>query len=291
MNLERVSTHIFPEVRHRYTERDTMLYALGVNACQDPLNERELSFVYEGAGLQALPSYVCVLARPGFMLHAPGLEIDWSKVLHAEQHFELHAPLPSAGEIVSRCRIRGVLDKGPKIGAFLYVESTLLTATGTALATVGTAMLLRGDGGCGSFGVAGPELRAVPAGAPDGAIDIGTPPTAALLYRLSGDDNPLHADPASARRAGFERPILHGLCTYGIAGHALIRALADYDATRLEAMSARFVRPVYPGETLRIEYWTGEQSGIVHLRCSSLERELIVLDRGTARISPGSASR
>jgi acyl dehydratase len=285
MNLERLTAHVFPEVRHTYTERDTMLYALGLCACQDVANVQELSFVYEGRDLQALPSFVCVLAHPGFWIRAPELEVDWVKLVHAEQHFELHAPLPTAGEVVSRYRITGVIDKGPKVGALMYLEATLASAAGEALATVQMTTLLRGDGGCGSWGRSGRELPAVPSGPPRGAIDIKTPPTAALLYRLSGDRNPLHADPDVARQAGFDRPILHGLCTYGIAGHVLIRALCGYEAARLEAMSARFTRPVYPGETLRTEFW-GEDGETVQFRSSSLEREVTVLDRGVARIRP-----
>jgi len=286
VNLERLRAHVFPEVRHRYTERDTMLYALGLCACQDVMSAKELSFVYEGAGLQVLPSFVCVLAHPGFWIRAPELEVDWVRLLHAEQHFVLHAPLPAAGEVVSRYRITGVIDKGVKVGALMYLETTLSSGAGDALATVQITTLLRGDGGCGSWGTAGPELAALPASPAHGAVEISTPQTAALLYRLSGDHNPLHADPDIARQAGFERPILHGLCTYGIAGHSLIRALCDCDAGRLEAMSARFTRPVYPGETLRTEYWCVEGES-VRFRCSSVERAVTVLDRGSARIRGG----
>jgi acyl dehydratase len=287
MNLERVISRVFPEIRAQYGKRDTMLYALGLGACQDPLNDRELRYVYEGE-LQALPSLACVLAHPGFWVREPELEVDWVKLVHAEQHFDLARPLPVDGEVIGRYRVTGVVDKGADKGALMYMDKSLYLPGGELIGTVGSTYFMRGDGGCGSWGEPGRELPATPAAAADGSVDLPTLPIAALIYRLSGDYNPLHADPAIARKAGFDKPILHGLCTYGVACLSLIRALCDDDATRLRSMGARFTKPVFPGETLRTEYWVGDD-GQIQFRCLSVERNLVVLDRGTATVVAAAA--
>lgn len=280
MNLDRLLKRQFPDVRAAYTLRDTMLYGLGVAACQNPLDERQLRFAYEGA-LQALPSMSCVLAHPGFWIKEPQLEANWVKLVHAEQSFELSAPLQPDGELTGRYRITGVVDKGPQTGALMYFEKSLYTVAGAFLGNVRSTYFLRGDGGCGSWGEPGAELPTAPTRAPAGSVDVPTLPIAALIYRLSGDYNPLHADPAVARKAGFDKPILHGLCTFGVACQALIRALCDNDASRLRQQAARFTKPVFPGETIRTEYWTS-QGGAVQFRSLSVERNEVVLDRGTA---------
>ncbi len=284
MNREQMLSKVFPEIRAKYTTRDTMLYALGVGACRDPLDSRELQFVYEGK-LQAIPSLSCVLAHPGGWIMAPELEVKWVKLLHAEQHFNLQKPLAPAGELTGTYKILGVVDKGPDSGALLYLQKTLHSVDGETVGTVDSTYFLRGDGGCGSWGTAGAVLPSLPDSAPSGSIDMPTLEISALIYRLSGDFNPLHADPEVARKAGFAKPILHGLCTYGVACQSLIRAVCDYDASRLRGMGARFTKPVYPGETIRTEYWLGN-GGHVQFRCLSVERNEVVLDRGTASIMP-----
>jgi len=281
MNLEQLTSFSFPEIRSAYSERDTSLYALGVAVCQDPLNADELKFV-AGDALQALPSLSCVLAHPGFWIKAPELGVNYVKLVHAEQYFQLAAPLPTRGEVIGRYRVTGVVDKGEKSGALVYFEKSLHSLDGALLGTVESTYFLRGDGGCGNWGKPAREFPAVPAVAPAGTIEVPTLPIAALIYRLSGDYNPLHSDPTVARKAGFEKPILHGLCTYGIACQSLIRALCGSDATRLVNMGARFTKPVYPGEIIRTEYWHTE--GNVQFRCLSVERNEVVLDRGVAKI-------
>lgn len=282
MNLERLVTRVFPDIRAGYTQRDTMLYGLGVGACVDPMNPEDLRFVYE-ADLQALPSMSSVLAHPGFWIKEPELGLNWVKLVHAEQRFELDAPLPAQGEVIGRYRVTGVVDKGPDKGALMYFEKALHAPNGDRLCTVRMTYFFRGDGGCGNWGQPDPELAPVPEGAPSGAVEIVTSPLAALIYRLSGDYNPLHADPALARKAGFDRPILHGLCTYGVACQSLVRSVCGNDASRLRTMAARFTKPVLPGETLRTEYWQGADGGI-RFRCVAVGRNEVVLDRGTARL-------
>src|SRR5262249_19788880 len=158
----------FPDVRASYTRRDTMLYGLGIAACRDPLDERQLRFVYEGA-LQALPSMSCVLAHAGFWIREPELEANWVKLVHAEQSFELSAPLPAEGELIGKYRITGVVDKGPQTGALLYFEKSLYTTDDVFVGKVASTYFLRGDGGCGSWGKPNAELPTVPTRAPTGS--------------------------------------------------------------------------------------------------------------------------
>lgn len=283
MNLTQLQQKEFKDIRAAYTKRDTMLYALGVGACEDPLDTNELRFCYE-RNLQALPALSCVLAHPGFWVNEQALEINWVKLVHAEQRFKLVDALPVEGEVVGKYRIKGVVDKGPQSGALLYFEKALYTSTGTLIGTVDSTYFLRGDGGCGNFGAPDEELPTAPTSAPTGSVETQTLPIAALIYRLSGDYNPLHADPAVAQKAGFQRPILHGLCTFGIACQQLIRALCAYDATRLRSLGARFTKPVFPGERIRTEYWVSN-AGTVQFRCVSAQRNEVVLDRGTATLA------
>jgi acyl dehydratase len=282
MNLDRLTRLSFPDIRATYNIRDTMLYALGVAACQDPLNVAQLQFAYE-SDLQALPSLACVLAHPGFWIKAPELQVAWVKLVHAEQFISLTTPLPPQGEVIGRYRIIGVVDKGPHTGALVYFEKSLTTIDGRSLGTVESTYFLRGDGGCGNWGQPGRQLPAAPTTEPTGSIDVPTLPIAALIYRLSGDYNPLHADPAIARKAGFDKPILQGLCTYGIACQALVHALCDSQASRLVSMGARFTKPVYPGDTIRTDYWR-LRAGALRFRCSSVQRNEVVLDCGIAQI-------
>lgn len=279
MNLEAIQNFRFEPVSHTYTRRDTMLYALGLGYGCNPLDPAHLNFVYE-SDLRAVPSICCVLAHPGFWAKRPELGIDWVRLLHGEQSFEIHHSIPPEGTVTANYEIAAVVDKGVGKGAILHLVKTLDDAnTGTRLATVRSMLFLRGDGGCGSFGNVPIEANALPEQTPSQIKDIATLPQSALIYRLSGDYNPIHADPEAAARAGFERPILHGLCTLGIATRAVLEALADGMPDRLSSLSARFSRPVFPGETIRTELiTTGDQ---LRFRSRVIERDVIVLDRGT----------
>jgi acyl dehydratase len=280
INYEHLLNYAIPEVRQRVTKRDTILYALGVGLGQDPMDTRQLDYVDHHRALKALPSMAVVLGYPGFWLGNPATGVDAVKLVHGEQSIELHAALPVEGEIIGRTTVTGLVDKGAGKGALLFSEKRLTdAASGTLLAITRSTTFLRGDGGFG--GPAGPVLAAhvMPQGAPDIAIDLATRPEQALLYRLNGDDNPLHADPVLAAKAGFPRPILHGLCTFGVVGHALLRGLLNYDAGRLRSMAARFTAPVYPGETIRTEIWRDGSSG-GSFRARVLERDVIVINNG-----------
>jgi len=259
------------EARAELTPPKVILYALGVGA-------DELPFVYED-GLRVLPTMVQVLAYPGFIWTNPAFKIDWKKILHGETGFTLHAPLPVSGELIGRTTFGPIFDKGPDKGSVVYQTRTLHTADGALIATVRNASFLRGDGGRGGSQGQQPAPHAVPEREPDLVHALPTAPNQAMIYRLSGDFNPLHVDPATARAAGFERPILHGLCTFGVAGRALLAALCDNDTARIRSMDVRFSSPVYPGETVVTEIWrTGE--GRAAFRAKVAERNVTVLNNG-----------
>ena len=274
------------DVRQAYTARDTMLYALGLGLGADPLDQRQLSHVYE-KNLSALPTMAAVLGSPGFwMRERKELGIDAGKLVHGEQALVVHQPLPIAARVVGRTRVTRVVDKGEGKGALLHVEKQLLEdQSETLFATVQSVYFLRGDGGFSAAGrggdAAAPAPPAMPESAPELTRDLPTRPDQALLYRLCGDMNPLHADPEIAARAGFARPVLQGLATWGMAGYGLVVACGDGVATRLARLSARFAAPVYPGETIRLECWRIAQDETA-FRARVLERDLVVLSHGRA---------
>lgn len=272
----------FPVVEHAYTQRDTQVYALGLGLGADPLDAGQLSYVYEGQGgdqLRAMPTMANVLAYPGFWARESDTGITWQKLLHAEQEIQIHAPLPASGRVKGQTRITGLWDKGEGKGAFLQQTRDITdAATGRLLATVQQLSLLRGDGGFGEGGSDGtpPAPHAMPEGVPDHVCDLATPAQLALIYRLSGDLNPLHADPAVAAAAGFARPILHGMALMGVAAHAVLRTVLGYDDTRFAGMRVRFTAPAWPGDTLRTEMWV--RGDTVSLRTTAVERNAVVLN-------------
>jgi acyl dehydratase len=272
-----------PEVRQRIAALDTILYALSVGMGQDPLDTRQLDYVDQHRQLKALPSMAVVLGYPGFWLGDPATGVDAVRLVHGEQSVELLSPLPVEGEIVGKTKVTGLIDKGAGKGALLFSEKRLTdAATGKLLAVTRSTTFLRGDGGFGGpagFASSPPPAppHPVPDTTPDLVVDLPTRPEQALLYRLNGDDNPLHADPVLAAKAGFPRPILHGLCTYGVVCHAVLRGLAGYDAAKLRRLDMRFTAPVYPGETIRTELWRGGQ-----FRARVVERDVVVINNGLA---------
>lgn len=272
----------FDEVRQRYDEKDAMLYALGIGLGQDPEDERQLRYVYE-RDLLAFPTMSVVLGYPGFWVRDPRTGIDWIKVVHGEQRLAMHAPLPASGVIIGRSRNTHVVDKGADKGALVITERTLHDEAGACLATLTQTTFCRGDGGFGGGDDGPAPLPATPQGVPDHRCELRIAPQAALLYRLNADRNPLHADPEVARRAGYPRPILHGLCTYGVAAHAIVRACCGYDASRLASLNARFSAPVYPGETLQCDIWR-LPDGQVRFLARALERGVVVMSNGTAEV-------
>ena len=277
----------FEPFEQRYTARDTMLYALGLGLGQEPLAREPLRFVYED-GLQALPTMAVVLGSAGFWAQDPATGIDWVRLLHGEQSLELLAPLPAAGTVVGHTRVTAIVDKGAGKGALMYSERDIHdAASGQRLAVSRSVSFLRGDGGFAATGqpsdVPPSARQSTPDTPPDHVCELQTRPEAALIYRLSGDYNPVHVDPVVARAAGFERPILHGLCSFGVSGVALLKTLCGWDASRLKEIGCRFSSPVYPGETLRVQMW--QRGEAVQFRTWVVERNVLVLSHGSARIS------
>ncbi len=280
LDYDRLVSLDLPPVERTYTARDTMLYALGLGFGHDPVDEAELAFVYE-KNLQAMPTMACVLGHSGAMMREHIPELDWVKVVHGEQSVRLHRPLPVAATVVGKSRIVDVIDKGAGKGALLVNERVLTDkATGERLATLNHVTFARGDGGFGGPPRPSEPPPAPPERAPDLVCDIATRPEIALIYRLSGDYNPLHAEPAFARKAGFPRPILHGLATFGIAARAILRTLCGYDAARLAALRGRFSAPVFPGETIRTEIW--QEGAVISYRCRIVERDVVAINNGRA---------
>ena len=283
MNLQALLAHPFPPQRISYGPRDTILYALSVGVGADPSDPDQLRMVYE-RDLCALPTMAAVLAHPGAWIANPAFAVDFLKLLHGEQNLTVHRPLPSEGEIEANYRVPAVVDKGTGKGALVYFEKSLTeAATGELLCTVASTLFLRADGGCGSHGEPPPPLPTDKHGSDTFADEIRTPINAALLYRLNGDLNPIHVDPDAARKAGFDRPILHGLCTYGVVGYLLTRTACGHDPARLRSFGARFSSPVYPGETIRIE--GSRDADAVQFRALVPERNQVVLSQGYARIA------
>jgi acyl dehydratase len=271
-----------PDAEHSYGPKDCMLYALGLGIGQDPLNADELAFVYE-KNLKVLPTFAVMQGYAAYWLRRPEIGVTWEKVVHGEQGLKLHEPVAPQGTVIGRTNILDVVDKGEGKGALIYSQREISDkASGRLLATLTQTTFCRGDGGFDGPKRETPPPHALPQRAADGICDFSTRPEMALIYRLSGDTNALHVDPDFAKAAGFPRPVLHGLATFGVAGHALLKTVCGYDPARLTAISGRFSAPVYPGETIRTEFW--RDGGVVSFRARVVERDVIAIDHGRAEV-------
>lgn len=267
--------------RFAYGDTQTLLYALAAGMGRDPLDPRELKFVYEGDGFVAMPTLAVVVARS---MLARTLPIDFAMVLHGEQTLRLHRPLPTAAELIADTRIVRIVDKGEGKGALIYHETVARLAEDNApLFAVGGSLFARGDGGFGGSPDSVPVPHRIPDRAPDHRHVTQTRADQALLYRLTGDRNPLHADPALARRAGFPMPILHGLCSYAIACRAVLATVCDYDPARIKGFDVRFTAPVLPGDRIETDIWV--DGDVVSYRCRIPERGVTALDNGRCPLS------
>jgi acyl dehydratase len=273
-----------------WTSTDALLYAVGVGAgLGDPLQELEFTTENsEGVTQQVLPTYAVLVAqaRAGRRIG----DFDPALLVHAEQGFELHRPLPVQGTVRTVSTVTGIYDKGS--GALVFSENVAVdTATGDDLVTSRASVFIRGEGGFGGDRGPGDGWHR-PDREPDHRVVQPTRPEQALLYRLSGDRNPLHADPKFAARGGFSRPILHGLCTYGVTGRALLHAVCGSDPARFRSMSGRFSRPVLPGDTLVVSIWLPEGSGDTALFQTATEDGSVVIDHGRMQfLAPGAGPR
>jgi acyl dehydratase len=260
-----------------YSDVDTRLYAFGVGFGRDPFNENELHYVYEKQ-LVAVPTMASIFVNT----FSPGLLADngvnMQLILHGEERLTLYRSLPAQGAVTYQLRVVEVFDKGKDKGALILTETEARGQDGERLFTLQRSSFARGNGGFGGKKDGVPEPQPIPARAPDLSCTLETRPDQALVYRLSGDRNPLHAEPAIARAAGFAKPILHGLCTYGTVCRAVLRAYCGYDATRIKSFDVRFSAPVYPGETLVTDIW--DESGFLAFRTKVKERDVVVLNNG-----------
>lgn len=264
---------------YSYTDVQTMLYALSIGMARDLPNEQELQFVFE-KDLCAVPTMGTVAAWGARDVRTLG--VDYSKVLHGEQKLTLHKPLPVAADVLVDTRTKGIYDKGKDKGALIVSEIAIrLADDGDPLCTLETTHFARGDGGFSEAG--GDSGRpAPPHSIPDRPADhichMKTTISQPLYYRLLGDRNVLHADPKAAEAAGFDRPILHGLCTYGICCHAVLKTICNYDPAMITQFDVRFSSPVFPGETLVVKMWADD--AIISFRARSLERDIVVINNG-----------
>jgi acyl dehydratase len=264
-----------------YTEKDCILYALGVGLGADPLDRRELPYVYEGQSLATVPTMASMLMSPTFLSDCGW---DYSQVLHGGQWLELYRPLPAAASLKINRRVVGVQDRGVKRGAKIQIEAEArLAHDDTALFTLGLMLIARGDGGFGGPKGSGPMPHKLPRREPDLTCDLQTRRDQALLFRLSGDMNPLHADPDLAQDAGFPAPLMHGRCTAGFACRAILQTICAYDATLVTGFDMRFSAPVFPGDVLTTEMW--QDRNIVSFRCRVRERDTVVINNGKCTLA------
>lgn len=282
IDYEKLLALRIPEAEQSYTDKDAILYALGVGLGYDPLDTEQLAFVYE-KNLKVLPTFATVLGYPGFWIRDLDTGVDWVRILNAEQAVVLHRPLAPQGTVLGRTRIVDIIDKGADKGALIYTERQVIDkASGVLIAAVTQTTFARGDGGFGGPKRDGPPPHPLPERKPDIVCDLPTRPEMALIYRLSGDRNPLHIDPEVAKAAGFARPILHGLATFGVAGHAVLKSVCGYDPARLLSFGGRFSAPVFPGETIRTEIW--RDGAVVSFRALAKERNAVVMNNGRAEV-------
>ncbi len=282
IDYEKLLALKIPDVEHTYTDKDTILYALGVGFGYDPLDADQLAFVYE-KNLKALPTFAAVLGYPGFWVRDFPTGIDWVRSVNGEQAVTLHQPLAPQGTVIGRTRILDVIDKGVGKGALIYAERKVTDkASGAPIATVTQTTFCRADGGFGGPKRESPPVHQIPERRPDLVCDLPTRPEMAMIYRLSGDRNPLHIEPAVAKAAGFERPILHGLATFGVVSHALLKSVCGYDPSRLVVFGGRFSAPVFPGETIRTEIW--RDGAVISFRAHAVERNVVAMNNGRAEV-------
>jgi acyl dehydratase len=265
--------------KHSYGDREVMLYAYGIGIGADPMDEKELPFVNEAAAtprsLKVVPTFASVAAWGA----GPGeMNLNRLMVVDGERDITFHKPLAAAAHITADSNVLAVYDKGKDKGAIIRHQTILKDADGEKLATLVASRFARGDGGFGGSSEGQPEPHQVPSRAPDRIVDISTRPDQALIYRLCGDRNPLHSDPEFAKKAGFPRPILHGMCTYGVSCRGVLQTYADYDPTAFRQHVARFSSPVYPGETVTIAMW--KDGNVISFEAKVKARDVAVIRNG-----------
>jgi len=269
-----------------YSDRDSLLYAVAIGMGRDPLDPQELPYVCETVGSKVVPTAATVLARANRPAGA-GMSLlgkmNFALMLHGEQRLVVHQPLPPEAETLVSNRTTGVFDKGEGKGVLVTNETAVTLADSSPLFTLGSTLFFRGDGGFGGASEGAPAPHPLPERKPDAACEMPGRADQAMAYALCGDRNPLHRDPEFAKRAGFDRPILHGLCSYGIACHAVLKTLLDYDQTRITGFDVRFSSPVYPGETQVVEMW--QDDDVISFRVRIKERDVVSINNGRCTLT------
>ncbi len=276
INYDKVMGLESADERFAYTDRETMLYAIGVGMGRDPMNEKELDYVFEN-NLKTIPTMATTVAFGAGRIGETG--INFMMMVHGEQRLTMHQPLPAAAEIAASSRITGCYDKGEGKGALITSETDIhLAKSGDKLCTLGATIFARGDGGFGGQSQGAPQPHKIPDRDKDDQVEVATRDDQAILYRLSGDRNPLHISPEFAKGAGFDRPILHGLCSYGTAARGILTKVCDYDHTKIKQFDVRFSAPVFPGETLVLDIW--KDGAEVSFQARVKERDVMALSNG-----------
>ena len=280
ITYEFLMTQRAKDVPHAYTERDCMLYGMAVGMGRDPFDTRELDFVYERRGtLRPVPSQAVTVARHN-LIYEIGLDVP--KMLHGEQTLTLHRPLPTAAEVLADHHVCEVYDRGAAKGLLIETDTRVRLKDGTPLFDVHNLYFARGDGGIGSPATFQKTVQPMPERAPDMVRVTQTLPWHALMYRLTGDRNVIHADPDIARQMGFKGPILHGSGTMGIACREVLAGVCEYDPARMKTFGTRFSSVVYPGDCIETDIWVEHKK--IRFRCRVPERNAVVLDHGECEI-------
>lgn len=268
----------------QYTDRDSLLYAVAIGMGKDPLDAKELEYVCESVGDRVVPTAATVLTRSSGGGANPLMgKMNYALLLHGEQRLQIHQPLPPAAETLVSNRTVGVYDKGADKGALVVNETNVKLKDGSPLFTLGSTLFFRGDGGFGGTAEGAPVPHTLPDRTPDATCELPGREDQAMVYALCGDRNPLHRDPDFAKKAGFDKPILHGLCSYGVACHGVLKTMLDYDQTRMKSFDVRFSAPVFPGETQIVEMW--QDDNVVSFRVRIKERDVISINNGRCEIA------
>ena len=279
INYDEIMNLTSENVEISYSDKDSILYSLGIGLGNDPMNLNELKYVYENSQ-SVLPSMAT-----NFQYHSPLLlktNINFIMVVHGEQRLSITNALPVSGDFIANAKVIGCYDKGPARGAIIEVETTVKNKKNNEeICKLVSTTFARGDGGFGGPDSPKKEIF-IPDGEPDYVSEVSTKPDQALIFRLSGDYNPLHSDPNFAKAAGFEKPILHGMCTYGIACRSLVDEICENDASKLKKFDCRFSSPVYPGETIITEMW--KKNNMIYFNSKVKERDKLVLKNGVSVI-------
>ena len=279
INYDEIMNLTSENVEISYSDKDSILYSLGIGLGNDPMNLNELKYVYENSQ-SVLPSMAT-----NFQYHSPLLlktNINFIMVVHGEQRLSITNTLPVSGDFIANAKVIGCYDKGPARGAIIEVETTVKNKKNNEeICKLVSTTFARGDGGFGGPDSPKKEIF-IPDGEPDYVSEVSTKPDQALIFRLSGDYNPLHSDPKFAKAAGFEKPILHGMCTYGIACRSLVNEICENDASKLKRFDCRFSSPVYPGETIITEMWKKDK--MIYFNSKVKERDKLVLKNGVSVI-------